>query len=70
MSKLTEELDAVANMIEFGDRIAWGTDTTLLRIAAERIRELEKKLETAGSSCPLFSQEDSQHTLSTAGARE
>jgi len=39
---LATRLEIKAGMIEMGETIAWGSDTALMREAAQRIRELEK----------------------------
>lgn len=41
MSDLVQRLTTKAAMIEMGERIAWGSDTAIMREAATRIKELE-----------------------------
>ena len=45
MSKLVNQLRVKAGVMETGERIAWGSDTALMRGAADRIEKLERKLE-------------------------
>ena len=42
MSKLVNRLRIKAGVMEMGERIAWGSDTALMREAADRIEELEE----------------------------
>jgi hypothetical protein len=49
MSKLVNQLRVKAGVMEAGDRIAWGSDTVLMREAADRIEKLERKLEDIAS---------------------
>lgn len=44
MSKLVNRLRVKAGVMEMGERIAWGSDTALMREAADRIEQLEKEL--------------------------
>lgn len=44
MGNLVKQLRIKAGMIEFGDRIAWGSDTNLMYEAADRIEQLETAL--------------------------
>ena len=45
MKKLLEErLEIMADMIQMGDRIAWGTDSEIMREAAHHIRILKEAL--------------------------
>lgn len=41
MSKLVNQLRVKAGVMEMGERIAWGSDTALMREAADRIEALE-----------------------------
>jgi hypothetical protein len=42
MSKLVNQLRVKAAVIEMGESIAWGSDTALMRDAADRIEALEE----------------------------
>jgi hypothetical protein len=42
---LVKRLTIKAGVMEMGEKIAWGSDTSLMREAAKRIEELEAKLE-------------------------
>ncbi len=42
---LPEQLRIKAGMIEMGEKIAWGSDTELMRKAADKIEMLNKKIE-------------------------
>jgi hypothetical protein len=42
---LVKRLTIKAGVMEMGEKIAWGSDTSLMREAADRIEELEAKLE-------------------------
>lgn len=44
MSKLVNQLRIKAGVMEMGERIAWGSDTALMREAADRIEALEEAL--------------------------
>lgn len=44
---LVKRLTIKAGCIDMGEKIAWGSDTALMREAAERIEELEAKLAKA-----------------------
>lgn len=44
MSKLVNQLRVKAGMMELGELISWGSDTALMREAADRIEALEKAL--------------------------
>ena len=41
---LVKRLTIKAGVMEMGEKIAWGSDTSLMREAADRIKELERKL--------------------------
>lgn len=41
MSKLVNQLRVKAGVMEMGERIAWGSDTALMREAADKIESLE-----------------------------
>ena len=41
MKELVKQLQVKANMIQMGERIAWGSDTDLMLQAADKIEELE-----------------------------
>jgi len=41
---LVKRLTIKASVMEMGEKIAWGSDTSLMREAADRIEELEAKL--------------------------
>jgi ABC-type uncharacterized transport system ATPase subunit len=41
---LVKRLTIKAGVMEMGEKIAWGSDTSLMREAAKRIEELEAKL--------------------------
>ena len=45
MSTLIKRLRVKAGVMEMGERIAWGSETSLMREAAEKIEELEAKQE-------------------------
>jgi hypothetical protein len=47
MSDLVKRLTIKAGVMEMGEKIAWGSDTSLMREAADRIEELEAKLAKA-----------------------
>ena len=42
MSNLVNQLRVKAGVMEMGERIAWGSDTALMREAADRIEVLEE----------------------------
>lgn len=42
MSRLVNQLRVKAGVIEMGERIEWGSDTALMRDAADRIEKLEE----------------------------
>ena len=44
---LVKRLTIKAGVMEMGEKIAWGSDTSLMREAADRIEELEAKLAKA-----------------------
>ena len=44
---LVKRLTIKAGVMEMGEKIAWGSDTSLMREAADRIEELEGKLDKA-----------------------
>ena len=44
---LVKMLTITAGVMEMGEKIAWGSDTALMREAADRIEELEAKLAKA-----------------------
>ena len=54
---LVKRLTITAGVMEMGEMIAWGSDTALMREAADRIEELEAKLakavELALEECPF-----------------
>jgi len=40
---LVKRLDTKARMIEVGEKIAWGSDTALMREAARKIEEMQRR---------------------------
>jgi hypothetical protein len=44
MSDLVKRLTIKAGVMEMGEKIAWGSDTSLMREAADRIEELETEI--------------------------
>lgn len=44
MSKIVNQLRVKAAVMEMGEHIAWGSDTALMREAADRIETLEEAL--------------------------
>lgn len=49
MSTLIERLRIKAGVMEMGERIAWGSDTALMREAAGKIEALEAQLDAVGA---------------------
>lgn len=43
MNDLPEQLDIKAGVMEMGEKIAWGSDTALMRQASEKIRALQSE---------------------------
>jgi hypothetical protein len=43
MNDLPKRLDIKAGVMEMGEKIAWGSDTALMREAAEKIRILQSE---------------------------
>jgi len=43
MTDLPERLDIKAGVMEMGEKIAWGSDTALMREAAKKIRDLQSE---------------------------
>lgn len=46
---LVDRLNMKAGVMEMGEKIAWGSDTALMREAAGKIAELEAQLEAVGA---------------------
>ena len=44
MSDLAKQLDVKAGLMEMGERIAWGSDTAIMRQAARTIEAKEKRI--------------------------
>ena len=44
---LVKRLTIMASVMEMGEKIAWGSDTSIMREASARIEELEAKLAKA-----------------------
>ncbi len=44
MKTLQEQLRIKAGIMEMGEKIAWGSDTSLMRLAADKIEALEVAL--------------------------
>jgi hypothetical protein len=44
MNTLSERLRIKASMIDYGERIAWGSETAIMREAADKIEELQAEL--------------------------
>jgi hypothetical protein len=47
MSDLVNQLNIKAGVIEMGERIAWGSDTALMREAAREIEKLRALIKSA-----------------------
>jgi cob(I)alamin adenosyltransferase len=46
MKTLQEQLRIKAGIMEMGEKIAWGSDTSLMRLAADRIDALEQAIKS------------------------
>lgn len=44
MSDIVKRLDVKAGVMEMGEKIAWGSDTALIREAARAIEEKDKRI--------------------------
>lgn len=51
---LLRRLDIKAAMMEMGEKIAWGSDTALMREAAARIRELQARMDKPAKTIGTF----------------
>lgn len=60
MSTLIERLRIKAGVMEMGERIAWGSDTALMREAAGKIEALEAQLESVGADCESWYKQNQQ----------
>jgi len=58
---LVKRLTIKAGVMEMGEKIAWGSDTSLMREAADRIEELEAKLAKAVEALEKIAQHDIQY---------
>jgi len=58
---LVKRLTIKAGVMEMGEKIAWGSDTSLMHEAADRIEELEAKLAKAVEALEKIAQHDIQY---------
>jgi len=52
---LVKRLTIKAGVMEMGEKISWGSDTSLMREAADRIEELEAKLDLSEGALDVAS---------------
>ena len=77
---LVKRLTIKAGVMEMGEKIAWGSDTSLMREAADRIEELEaelaktQKLLSFSAECLLtlgaYTKGETPYTAATLGKGE